>query len=137
MAPTYWDYNSTASTTTTGSYYSSNCINTFATTTTPSCYGNNAINALAYYTPPPRQILVPTPAHWTRQQQALFVRLVNDETKTGWLITMLIEGNILITDPNVEIREMEAFALLLKRHAGAEDQRRIDAFFAANPCKAA
>jgi hypothetical protein len=63
-----------------------------------------------------------------------YVYLVNDATRTGFKITMVIHNDdIDITDPNVEKRDMEDFVPLLLSRASAEDQEKIRAFFEAHP----
>jgi len=62
-----------------------------------------------------------------------FVKLVNMETKTGWLVTMVIKGDIIITDPNIETRTMEEFVPLLRWDASRNDNAKIDMFFDEHP----
>ena len=64
-----------------------------------------------------RKILVSSPKNWTKEQNMEFVELVNIKTKTGWIVTLVIEnGDILITDPNVEKRTMIEFTPLVAFH---------------------
>lgn len=76
-----------------------------------------------------RTILVKSPQAWDKAKTAAFVQLVNKETNTGWKVDMVIEGEVAITDPNIEIREMDEFVPLLKENAGNEDIERINRFF--------
>lgn len=135
MAAYYWDYNGTAGTGTpitsdqTGTTTSDNyCTVTITDSTrTTTCGGFYVVS------PPPRQIVVRHPAGWTDEQHAKYVQLVNDRTNTGWRVTMLMKGgDIAITDPNVEIRDMKDMVLLLKDRASATDREIIDDFFVEN-----
>ena len=127
MAISYWDEPTTA---TTGSYWS----NVDATDTTGTTTGTTTTVYCDWYTVrptqyKPRKLLVNTPAHWTQQNSDDFIRLVNTETDTGWKVTMRINGDIEIIDPDIEIREMEDFVPLLKTNANSQDKRIIDHFF--------
>lgn len=82
-----------------------------------------------------KRVLVPKPKKWTDKQSEAYVRLVNYETKTGWKVTMIISGDILVTDPNIEKRKMEDFIPLLKENANSIDIEKINKFFAENPIK--
>lgn len=143
----YWDYNPTS--TTSGNYYNPRTIwrsytdgGTTSTTGydwsnqtgTASTWGSP--NTLYYYytaTVRVEKVLVRVPEHWGEPEIAGFTRLINDETKTGWTVEMVISGDIKITDPTVQIRDMAAFALLLKRYANQSDRETIDRFFATVP----
>lgn len=117
MSYRYYDWASP--TATSGTYWYDGAS---ATTTTP-----------IYYAITTKMVLVKPPSHWTREDGIAFVHLINAETRTGWVITMLIDGEILITDPNVETRTMEAFLPLLRRSAGRDDLAKINTFFEAHP----
>jgi len=81
-----------------------------------------------------RSILVEPPSHWTLDDVLAFVHMVNFETNTGWTITMVFkDGDIIITDPNVERRTMKDFIPLLKSRISLEDKKIINAFFDSHP----
>ena len=86
-----------------------------------------------YYTTEIRKYLVTCPENWGQSIIDAFCRLVNDDTDTGFSIDMIICGDIKITDPNIDVRDMESFRLLFKSHASVSDKEKIDAFFNANP----
>lgn len=129
----YWDYSTTSTTTTqTASWWDSQLrpsATTYTATSTSTTTTSAGTWTCVYYVQP-RAYLVETPDHWDEATLASFVRLVNDETKTGITVTMVIKGEILITDPDVERRAMADFVPLLKRRANATDRAKIDAFFA-------
>jgi hypothetical protein len=136
MATWYWDYDrsitsdSTSTSSTTSSFGSNNGRRYYyyvggTSTTTGSCTG-----AGTYWHVEIQRILVRAPEHWTEEQTAKFVRLVNDETKTGWKVEMVLTGDIRITDPNIQIRDMDGFKPLFKQGASADDRQKIDAFYA-------
>jgi hypothetical protein len=118
MAISYW--NSDTSTTAGSSahnYYSS-------TSTTGSTFT---------WSYPVRRILIPEPDTWDDDDTMGFVELINEKTNTGWMVTMLIKGDVLITDPNIETREMKDFIPLLKFRANSGDKKTINDFFEADP----
>lgn len=78
--------------------------------------------------PPPKRVVVPLPKHWTEQQALAFVDLINLKTKTGWKVTSLVRGDILICDPTIEKRPLRDFLPLLKLNANGEDASAIDRF---------
>ena len=103
------------------------------TSSTWYSWGSNSTGSSAWqyaWIYPPRQILVTCPEHWAEDDAIAFAKLVNVETHTGWLVTMIIQGEVVITDPNVETRTMAEFAPLLRWHASARDREKISAFFA-------
>lgn len=120
MTWNYWDYHSTATTTATGTTWGS-----------PWTSASTATYYFSY-----RQILVETPEHWTDEDVEAFVRLINIDTKTGFTVTMVIKGDILITDPNVETRSMKNFAPLLRSCATKGDLGKINEFFNTHPLTA-
>ena len=87
------------------------------------------------YTSITRIILVKVPKKWTKIQNLKFTGLVNKETNTGWIVTLIIEGKVVITDPNVERRTMAEFIPLLKDKANSVDIKKIRKFFKNNPIK--
>src|ERR1051326_182317 len=87
------------------------CIYTVSgTTSTCDCTGNYSITIT--YTPP-RQLLVTNPKKWTKKTRLAFAELVNRKTRTGWIVTMIIDGEITVCDPNIERRSMRDFVPLL------------------------
>jgi len=81
-----------------------------------------------------RKILVTHPETWTNEQSLKFVELINVNTKTGFTVILLIKGDVLITDPDVEKRDMIDFIPLLRKKASATDLNLINEFFETNPC---
>jgi hypothetical protein len=141
MAPNYWDYQTTSNTTT-GTYYTPKIWQSSGTTSTTggnwtnspttSTWGNT--DRVYYYSVVRvEKCLVRPPEHWGEAEIAGFTRLINDETKTGWKIEMWINGDIKITDPTIQIRDMAGFLPLLKQYANRQDLATIDAFFAVVP----
>ncbi len=113
----YWDYNDTGTTTSTWGDTDS------TSTATPSYL------SIATPTMRVRRILVRIPDRWDKEKHAAFVKLVNRDTNTGWKVEMIITGDIAIVDPDIETREMDEFAILLKENADFSDKRKINAFF--------
>ncbi|NIR52917.1 hypothetical protein GWO43_30320 [candidate division KSB1 bacterium] len=128
MAYRYWDYDkyihdtTTSGTSTDASWYAS------ATSCTADTYSNSAPLTSDFYRVV-RRILVTVPEIWKDLERALFTKLVNKETNTGWRIEMWISGDIDIVDPNVEVRALKEFIPLLKERATPEDCAIIDKFF--------
>lgn len=114
----YWDYwNSTSTTTTsTGSYhYYNNWTGTATTGTT-------------YWVPvqaPPQDYLITGFDDWSEAARATLTRLINDETNTGFKIRMWISGDVAITDPDIQIRDLDWFLLKLRQVATASDYQKI------------
>jgi len=111
------------------SYWQGTGSTTSGTSTCGNIYTDSS-SSTTYVFLRPRRILVSSPAHWKKEDSLAFVDLVNNKTKTGWLVTMLIDGDILITDPDIETRTMEAFVPLLKKRASSDDMKTINEFFA-------
>lgn len=129
MAISYWDYWRDTGTSTTGGNFWSD-IDTSNSTSTSATYDGQWVYATAtHYVRKVRKILVKAPSKWGKAIRAAYTRLVNDETNTGWKVTMWIKGKIDITDPDVEVRSMEDFIPLLKSRASPSDRRMIDDFF--------
>ncbi len=122
----YWDSDGTAS----GYWSEENSATTNSTsyTSTSNAAASNYYHIVRY-----RRILVPQPANWSKEDVLDFVRLVNGKTKTGWIVEMLIEGNILITDPDIEVRKMSAFIPLFKQRANKNDLETINKFYEDHP----
>ncbi len=76
-----------------------------------------------------KKVYVKPPEHWDRKIGQAYVKLVNDETNTGWKVTATIWGDIEIHDPYADVRDMKDFIGLLKARAPIEDRKKIDAFF--------
>ncbi len=76
-----------------------------------------------------KKYLVEAPQSWTQEAIDKFIRLVNIDTRTGFRVEMVIKGDVLITDPEIEKRSMKDFRPLLSFHASAEDNEKIKAFF--------
>lgn len=128
MATSYWDYYGSDTSATGG--YLPNGITTGTQST--------ASGSLWWYYPTEvikqRKLLVYKPDKWTDEQNMKFVELVNIKTKTGWKVTLVIKGgDILITDPDVEKRDMIDFIPLLKDRATATEIGIINEFFKSNP----
>jgi len=80
-----------------------------------------------------REILVEHPEHWKDEDHQAYVKLVNEQTQTGWKIKLLITGNVQICDPRIERRSMADFIPLLKYNASDKDRELIDKFFQEHP----
>ncbi|MBU2249129.1 MAG: hypothetical protein KKD77_20450 [Gammaproteobacteria bacterium] len=76
-----------------------------------------------------REILVESPEHWKDEDHKAYVDLVNNKTRTGWIVKFIIKGKVMITDPTIETRKMKDFIPLLKWRASGEDRQKIDEFF--------
>jgi hypothetical protein len=122
MAYNYYDSDSGTATTISGA--------TFTITWDSSC--TTATNVV-YHCAPPRRILIPKPEKWTREQELAFVRLLNEQVRCGWRVEMLISGDVLICDPNIETRDMADMVPLLKLNANEDDKATIRQFFVDNP----
>ena len=80
-----------------------------------------------------RRIIVENPECWDEGVLLLFTDLVNNKTDTGWTIIMVIKGEIVYLEPDVETRTMERFIPLLKKRATRRDARAIDVFLNDHP----
>ena len=126
MAVTYWDYWGDSTGGTLGdAWFSTNTT----TTSTGTSYIGTTWASCTTTARRVRQVIVKTPKKWSKAIRAAYTRLVNDETDTGWKVTMWISGKIKITDPDVEVRSMKDFIPLLKSRASPEDRSLIDKFF--------
>lgn len=113
MAPN----NYTDSTSTGGTYY--------ITYSGANCTASNACGYVCYT---PKTYLVKEPARWKQKGKDAFIKLVNDETRTGWKVTMVIKGSVEIIDPNIEVISAKKFAQIMRWNASLEDKVKIDAF---------
>lgn len=109
----YYPYDTSSSTT---NWYDNDTSNTSNTPTWQYC---RVIQ---------RKVLIEIPGKWDEKANNAFVELVNIETKTGWIVELIIKGKIIITDPNVEKRTMKEFLPLLKWGANTQDTKTIMAF---------
>jgi len=125
MAAGYWDTDTGTTTGDLGDWWSfdSNITSTTSTVTTNMYWPVSADPA------PPKRMIVNHPGWWNSEKTAAYVKLVNKETNTGWNIEMVINGDVAIVDPDIEVREMDEFIPLLKKHASVGDRRKIDVFF--------
>jgi len=80
-----------------------------------------------------RRMLVCAPKCWSKEVVLKFAELLNVETNTGWKVTMVIDGDVTITDPAIEVRTMENFLPLLRMRACLEDGEKIELFLKAHP----
>lgn len=126
MACGYWDEYTGSTTGDLGGSWAFDTSATSATVTTTYITWTTSSSPTTWS---PRRILVKIPASWDKQKIAAYARLVNRETNTGWKVEFVIEGDVAIVDPNIEIREMAEFVPLLKHCASEEDRRKIDEFF--------
>jgi hypothetical protein len=122
------DYDSDSTTASGDDSWYIDCDSTTASTTTSTYYYCSAPTRTVK-----KEILVEHPESWDDKANEDYVKLVNSETNTGWKVTMLIRGDVLITDPNIEVRKMCDFIPLLKHGASPEDIKRINEFCEANP----
>ena len=118
-------------------YWEDSSTNTESYTNSSWCYGDTTSNNVVYYYVPPREILVTEPECWTDEDGLAFIDLVNNQTRTGWLVTMRIKGDVLITDPRIETRTMKEFLPLLRWCANSDDRKKIAAFFEEHPIRRA
>ncbi len=84
--------------------------------------------------PPARRILVKTPKKWSKKTAKAYVKLINKKTRTGWVVSMLIDGKVTICDPTIEKRKMKQFKPLLLWNASVADTELIKAFFKKHGC---
>lgn len=125
MASYYWDPHQT-STSTSGTATNSTRYNNSASSTTTNWYYVTAVVT--------REMLIEEPEHWEDSDRDGFTRLVNLETKTGWIVKLWIKGDVCITDPTIERRSMADFLPLLRSSAkSVDDLTRINDFFDAHP----
>ena len=93
MAIGYWDYDGTGATTgTLGDHW--NCDTSATTSTAPSYTPNTYLVMIPVVRI--RRIMVKSPLDWDKAKLAAFVRLVNREVGTGWKVTMVIEGDVVV-----------------------------------------
>lgn len=107
--------------------------NTLTTGTYCVCIASNSCTSISgnYYVcvpPPMRRIAVRLPGKWSKRVKLAWVKLFNEDTDTGWKVEMLIEGTIIITDPNIEQRDIQSFIELAKWRASDKDKKKLDAF---------
>jgi len=119
----YHDYGSTSTTTTTGG---NTWLDTCTTGTSTTNWYYSTVQVVKKY-------LVGCPENWGQDIIDAFCRLINDETATGFHINMIINGDIKIIDPNIEVRDMDSFRMLVRSYASGDDTKKINAFFDANP----
>lgn len=108
------DYTTTS---TEGTFYVTYCDNCTATTSSGWVY--------CYQ---PKRYLVKNPVRWKQKGKDAFIKLVNDETSTGWKVTMVIDGKVEILDPNIEVITAKKFAAIMRWSASQEDKEKIDVF---------
>jgi hypothetical protein len=121
MSVRYWDYFNDTSSTTTNNYY-----NTWSTSSTSTwCTGTTAYYTTSYYTPPPQRYIISGFDGWSDAARAVLTRLINDETNTGFKVTLWIKGDVEITDPGVMHRDLDWFLLRLRQVATAADYQKI------------
>lgn len=81
----------------------------------------------------PKQVLVITPEGWSNKEVFSFEELVNHRIDTCWSVDMIIRGDVSITNPNIEAREMKDFIPLLKYHTASRHIYKIDKFIKDHP----
>lgn len=120
MAVVYWNSGAATTTSTTDvNYY-------FATSTNT---GTTDWGWIPYPRVVQKSVWVNAPAHWKKKVLDAYVRLVNDETHTGWKVTALVNGSVEVCDPYADIRNMQDFVPLLKARANSNDCKKIDSLF--------
>lgn len=127
----YWD--STSSTTSSTGGTMTNAGNTISSATNITTGFTTGNVAIYYWRPKSRQFLVEMPENWNDEDSEAWVRLINIDTESGFIVTALIKGKIMITDPDVERRTMEDFMPLVRRRVSEEDLEIINSFFAVHP----
>ena len=103
------------------------------TSTASTASSNDYDTSTCTYYVPVQRMLVHYPESWTKEIAFKFSELLNLETKTGWKIILVINGDITIMDPSIEVRTMKDFLPLLRSYACGEDREKIDAFFEQHP----
>lgn len=73
------------------------------------------------------------PKKWGKRVLMEWVDLVNHKTRTGWVVSMILTGEVIITDPNIEVRDFSNFVELMKWRASDADKKKIDAFVKKHP----
>ncbi len=108
--------------------------------TSSSIYINSSTTASAntYWLPLVvyRRFAVPRPEGWTFAEEVEFARVINEETDGSWLVEMIVDGNVLITDPRIEKRELCDLLPLMYRTMTKADAAKIRAYVAAHPLDA-
>lgn len=79
--------------------------------------------------PPPKTYFVKVPKHWKKSRIAGFAGLVNEETRTGWRVTALVQIK-QIYDKQAVMLTMDKFKTMLLERASAEDAAKINKWFA-------
>jgi hypothetical protein len=123
MAIDYWDYQLTTTGSTTTDWS--------GTATVSASTGTSTVTTALWptYVSTFRRYIVAAPKSWDRKTRAIFTKLVNDDTDTGFTVDMWIDGDIEITDPTIEKRTMEDFMPLLKHRASEKEKVLISDFF--------
>lgn len=119
-------------------YNNSSCTDSsvIITVSSNSTFTNTPSSYMFLYTPPPpRMLIVPLPKKWSKSRRLAWVKFVNEETKTGWKVIMIITGTIEIIDPNIERRSMKEFLDIMRWNACDEDRKKIDRFTRSNGIK--
>jgi hypothetical protein len=116
----YWDETNSTATTTTSQYYSAW---TCTSGTTSTCISTYATSAATYSTWVERYVITGF-ENWSDMARAVLTRLVNDETRTGFKITLWAR-DIEITDPRIMIRDLDWFLMGLRQVATAGDYQKI------------
>lgn len=104
-------------------YVTYSCTNTATT----SNYSQPACVQISITIPPPRRFVVRLP-RWSRGRITAWVKLINEETATGWKVDMVMFGEIIVCDPSIECIKLEQFLPMLMERATAADKKKIKKF---------
>ena len=99
----YWDSRGTES-----KYWSNDNSTSTSGSTDYHWYSINGTSSTYRVIVRVHRMLTPKPANWSEEDVFDYIRLVNDKTKTGITVEMYIRGDVVITDPDIEVLEMNA-----------------------------
>ena len=117
MAVNCWDYGTTNGTDTTWSH---SWTTTTASTSTGGTYTD--------WTFPPRRYVVTGLKKWARSHKAALIRLINQETGTGWSIEIWMDGDVDVCNPDIEIIKARQWWQKVKMAASHKDKQLMQEF---------
>lgn len=88
---------------------------------------------MVFIPPAPRKMFVENSPFWDDATVLQFVSLVNLKLSCGWRIDALIKGDVVIIDPNIEIRTMQDFMPLIYAGCGEVETGLLSEFLSAHP----
>lgn len=120
----YYDWTRMPSATTTGQYAQPGFSNSSpATVTTTGMLNPYQVRYIV------QQMYVTCPEHWTVDDSVALAAMLRDDVQVGWQITAIIQGDILILDPNIPVRSMMEFKQMIWTLAISRDRETIASFF--------